>query len=187
MTMEASRRKHVVVVGGGIIGLCSAYFLRRAGLEVTLLEKGRTGHAASKGNAGWVTPVLSAPVPAPGVVSFGLRSLRHPDSPLYIKPSAVPRLTPWLLKFATYCRQGPYLRGSEAMARLSERALPAYERMRQEGIDVQLRGDGLLFCFTDAAQIQPTLRELEPMTRHGYSRPEPLSGGQLRELEPALS
>src|SRR5262245_36876256 len=116
MTSEATGKTRVVVVGGGVIGLCSAYFLRRVGLEVTLLEGGRRGQAASKGNAGWITPVLSAPVPAPGVISHGLWSLRDPDSPLYLKPSALPRLAPWLLEFATYSRRGPFQRGLDATA-----------------------------------------------------------------------
>jgi len=187
MTSEATGKTRVVVVGGGVIGLCSAYFLRRVGLEVTLLEGGRTGQAASKGNAGWITPVLSAPVPAPGVISHGLWSLRDPDSPLYLKPSALPRLAPWLLKFATHSRRGPFQRGLDAMARFGMRALPAYERLREDGVDVRLHGDGLLFCFAEAAHIQPALRDLDQMTRYGYSTPELLTGTQLRDLEPALS
>lgn len=176
-----------VIVGGGVIGLCSAYFLRRAGLDVTLLDKGRTGQAASKGNAGWITRALSAPVPAPGVFSYGLRSMLLPDSPLYIKPSAAITMMPWLLRFATYCRTGPYQRGLEAMARLTERALPAYERLRTAGVDVRFDGDGLLFCFMDLTHIPRTLKEIEPMTQHGESRPAVMGGAEIRELEPALS
>jgi D-amino-acid dehydrogenase len=187
MTSGANRHRHVVIVGGGVIGLCSAYFLRTTGHEVTLVEKGRTGQGASLGNAGWVTPVLSAPVPAPGIVSYALRSLLNPDSPVHVKPSAAPRMARWLIDFAANCREEPYRHGMEAMARLSERALPAYERMRREGVGLRLMGEGLLFCFTDSEHIQRTLRELEPMTRHGYALPEPLNGGQIRELEPALS
>src|SRR5262249_25178287 len=187
MTSEATGKTRVVVVGGGVIGLCSAYFLRRVGLEVTLLEGGRTGQAASKGNAGWITPVLSAPAPAPGVISQGLWPLRAPDSPLSLKPSALPRLAPWLLKFATHSRRGPFQRGLDAMARFGMRALPAYERLREDGVDVRLHGDGLLFCFAEAAHIQPALRDLDQMTRYGYSTPELLTGTQLRDLEPALS
>jgi D-amino-acid dehydrogenase len=55
----------VAVIGGGIIGLCSAHVLRRQGAEVTLFEAGRTGQGASKGNAGWVCPGHSTRSRAP--------------------------------------------------------------------------------------------------------------------------
>ena len=58
----------VAVVGGGVIGLATAHALRRRGADVDVVERDRCGAAASLGNAGWVTPGLSAPIPAPLVV-----------------------------------------------------------------------------------------------------------------------
>ncbi|MEX2421896.1 MAG: FAD-dependent oxidoreductase, partial [Actinomycetota bacterium] len=62
----------VAVIGGGAIGLCSARSLAERGHEVILVENGVCGSGASYGNAGWIAPVLSGPVPAPGVVRQGL-------------------------------------------------------------------------------------------------------------------
>lgn len=85
--------KRVVVVGGGIIGLSSAYFLSEEGHDVTILEKDYFGNACSKGNQGWVCPALHTPVPEPGLVGSSLKWLMKKDSPLYIKPSAAPSLS----------------------------------------------------------------------------------------------
>jgi D-amino-acid dehydrogenase len=57
---------HVAVVGGGIAGLCCAWFLRRAGARVTVVESNRIGSAASTGNAGWLAPAQAGPLPEPG-------------------------------------------------------------------------------------------------------------------------
>jgi len=78
----------VVVIGGGIIGLLCAHHLRRLGAEVVVLERQRVGAACSAGNAGWVTPSISTPVPAPGLRTKMLRWMLRPDSPLYIRPTA---------------------------------------------------------------------------------------------------
>ena len=75
----ASAAGSVVVIGGGIIGLCCAYFLRRAGLDVLLIERGRIGSGASLSNGGWVSPAKAVPLPAPGAVRRAVRSLVRND------------------------------------------------------------------------------------------------------------
>src|SRR5260370_16269161 len=76
----------VVVVGGGVVGLCTAYYLRQAGADVTVIDAATPGRAASWGNAGWIVPSLSAPVPDGGVLSYITRSVVSPSSPIYLRP-----------------------------------------------------------------------------------------------------
>ena len=80
------RRREVVVVGGGVVGLNVAYFLRRRGVRVTVLERDRVGSGASRGNAGEICPDLASPLPAPGMVRHGLGNMYRRDSALYIAP-----------------------------------------------------------------------------------------------------
>jgi len=80
----------VVVVGGGVVGLCVAYYLGAAGVPVEVVERSGLAAGASWGNAGWVCLSHSAPVPAPGVIRYALRSLGRPDSPLYVRPGRDP-------------------------------------------------------------------------------------------------
>jgi D-amino-acid dehydrogenase len=84
-------------VGGGVVGLCCAYELARAGADVTVVERDRCGGATSFGNAGWVVPSISAPMPAPGITAQALKMLFKTDGSLRLRP----RLDPdFLRKFA---------------------------------------------------------------------------------------
>jgi D-amino-acid dehydrogenase len=80
--------ERVIVVGGGIAGLTVAYFLRRGGAEVTVVDRGPIGGGASAGNAGWVCPAQAGPLPEPGLTAYGLRSLVQRDAPLYFAPGS---------------------------------------------------------------------------------------------------
>jgi D-amino-acid dehydrogenase len=76
----------IIVIGGGAVGLCVAEALVSRGAEVVVLERDRCGTGASAGNAGWITPSLSIPVPGPGVIAESLRWLVNPSGPLWIRP-----------------------------------------------------------------------------------------------------
>ena len=80
----------VAIVGGGVVGLCSAYALKRAGADVVLLERGELGRGASEGNTGWISPTISTPLAAPGVLRSGLRSAFDPRGALVIRPGSTP-------------------------------------------------------------------------------------------------
>ena len=78
--------KKVVVIGGGIIGLCSAYYLQKEGHEVIIVDKSNLDSGASYVNAGFLSPSHFIPLSAPGVMKAGLKWMFNPSSPLYIKP-----------------------------------------------------------------------------------------------------
>jgi len=82
--------KHVVV-GGGVVGLASAYYLRRDGTDVTVLERATIGSGASWGNAGWVDPTFSAPLTGPGMVATALVALTRPNGSFYLSLRHLPR------------------------------------------------------------------------------------------------
>ena len=90
--------KRTIVVGGGVIGLCTAYYLARGGGEVLLLERDRIGAGASSGNAGAVAPG-HGPMAKPGRILQALRWMGDPTSPLYMPPRLNPNLFRWLWKF----------------------------------------------------------------------------------------
>lgn len=77
-----------IIIGAGAIGLSSAYYLRKLGVDVTVIDPGLPGFKASSHNAGWVVPGMSTPVPAPGVLPQAMRWMLRKDSPLYVSPSA---------------------------------------------------------------------------------------------------
>ena len=95
----------VLVIGGGVIGMCTAYYLARAGAAVTVLEEHQVGGpmASSYGNIGLLVPSHSTPVAEPRVIGRGLRWLLDPESPLYIRPRWDADLLRWLLLFRAAC------------------------------------------------------------------------------------
>ena len=93
------KQKNVVIIGGGAIGLCTAYYLQQAGHRVTVLEKGVYNEGTSLGNAGMLVPSHVVPLAAPGVISQGMRWLFRKDSPFRIKPRLDPALISWLWQF----------------------------------------------------------------------------------------
>src|SRR5215831_13836815 len=88
----------VMVIGGGVIGVCSAYALAQRGIQTTLIEKDEIASGCSYGNGGLIVPSDAVPLASPGALGNGLRWLVHEVSPFYIKPRLDLDLMKWLLK-----------------------------------------------------------------------------------------
>ncbi|MDP9364886.1 MAG: FAD-dependent oxidoreductase [Chloroflexota bacterium] len=174
-------------MGGGIIGLCSAFALERHGWEVMVLDASTPGAGASSVNAGWIVPSLSAPVPAPGLVRTSLRWMLRPDSPLYIRPRADVDLVRWLVAFWRHCNQRDHLTGLEATAELNRRTMALYDELAGAGVTFERHHTGVLFAYCSPAELEHDLRALEPLKGFGLDLPEPLGGTAVRALEPALT
>src|ERR1700692_4606452 len=91
--------KQVTIVGGGVIGLCCAYYLQKQGNQVTVIEKGDITSGTSFGNAGYVSPSHFTPLASPGIVAMGLRWMLSSSSPFYIKPRMNLDLIRWGISF----------------------------------------------------------------------------------------
>lgn len=176
-----------IVVGAGVIGLACAYELARRGEQVTVIDKGEPGKACSEGNAGWITPSISAPIPAPGLTWTSIKWMLSKDSPLYIAPSAVPHLTRWLWRFWRYCNIRDHLAGFHAQARLNQLTLDAFDRLDKDGLPIELHRQGLLFVFLDDYQMKKGKAEFELLQQYGYNLPQEIPGPTLRSMEPVLS
>jgi D-amino-acid dehydrogenase len=91
--------KNVTIIGGGVIGLCCAYYLQKEGYEITVIERGDITDGTSFGNAGYVSPSHFVPLASPGIVAQGLRWMLSSTSPFYIKPRFSLDLIKWLMTF----------------------------------------------------------------------------------------
>ncbi|MBT2686606.1 FAD-dependent oxidoreductase [Bacillus sp. ISL-47] len=177
-----------MVIGGGIIGLASAFFLRKKGMEVVLIDKGEPGAECSSGNMGWVCPSLSDPVPAPGLVKTSLKWMLKRDSPLYIKPSIVPSLSPWLLQFWKFCSEDAYQKGYKAGLELSRNTLRLFDELEQEsGLEFESHRKGLLFVFLKESYIEEKLDAYRIVEEFGLPAPAAKSKNEVLQMEPALS
>jgi len=179
----------IVVVGGGIVGLSCAWFLRDAGAEVIVLEAGeQTGGGASRGNAGAICPSLVEPLAAPGMVRAALDDLRRPDAALYVHPAYMPQMAGFLLRFTRSGTAAAYDRGATALVQLARGATAAYDRLADAGVGLHARRDGYLMVFgSQEAAAEERARVIGVSALGVCSPPEPLlSGVQLRAYEPLL-
>jgi D-amino-acid dehydrogenase len=95
--------KNVIVIGGGIIGLCSAYYLKKEGHQVTVIDQSGLDQGASYVNAGYISPSHFIPLSAPGVVKKGLQWMFDPSSPFYVKPRMDADFLRWAWAFNKSC------------------------------------------------------------------------------------
>jgi glycine/D-amino acid oxidase-like deaminating enzyme len=175
----------VVVVGGGVVGLCAAHYLAAAGVPVEVVERGRVGSGASWGNAGWVCRSHSAPLPAPGMTPYVLRSLGRPDSPLYVRPSLDPALALWALRFWRSCSAARFRRGYGALAALNRPTFDLFDALRDAGVETTLRTPGLVHAFLSPDVARHHLDVQRGMA--GYELPDRVElGDAARSLDAAL-
>lgn len=176
----------IAVVGGGVIGLCVAHYLERGGAEVVLLERGRVGGGCSAGNGGWVCPSISRPLPAPGLTLASLRWLLRADSPLYIRPAAVPGLARWLWTFRGYCNAKSYAAGVAALAALNEGTDRLYRGLAEEGVAFERAEAGTILAYDDEAELEQAAGLLAKLGEERVGPVDVLDRRALAAAEPDL-
>jgi D-amino-acid dehydrogenase len=182
---SAGSELRVVVVGGGVVGVCCAYYLSFRGAAVTVLEKDEIGGAASFGNAGLISPG-HPPINRPGRVRQALRSLGDRLSPLYIEPRWDPSLVRWLWAFRRFCTDDHVEHAMGALAPLGLRTTDLFDELvGSEGLECEYRRLGYLEVFDTAAGLEAGRAEARVVERHGFA-PRYLEGPALREREPLL-
>ncbi|MCX5598736.1 FAD-dependent oxidoreductase [Streptomyces phaeochromogenes] len=178
----------VVVVGGGVVGLCTAYYLAVAGVPVEVVERRGLGSGVSRGNAGWVCLSHSTPVPAPGVVRYALRSLGRPDSPLYLRPLPDPAFVRWLWRFWRSSTPAAFRRGYAAIAELNQDTFDLFDGLREAGVDTTLTRPGMVHAFLSATEARHHLSVQREMADGRYPMPDDVTTGpDARLLDDALS
>ena len=183
--MEA--RSDVVVIGGGVVGVSAAYFLAQGGARVTLLERGAICSGCSYGNAGWVFPSHSTPLPAPGVLRQALAWLFDPESPFYVRPRFDLELARWLFDFLRACTEERMRRTFALNRDLSLASRGVYEKLAAlPGLDFGYTQNGLLVLCEERESLDDAGEELELLASLG-GEGRLLDGGELRELVPQVA
>ncbi len=180
--------RSAIVVGAGIVGLSTAWFLQERGLEVTVVDRTGVAAGASWGNAGWIAPTLTLPLNSPGVLRYGLRSLLDPAAPLHIPLTADAGLARFLLQFAANCRRSSWNRAVRANMPLNEECIEAFDVLVANGVNAPVTDAPITAVFRtpDAAErMLADLRQLE-LAGQEVSVTE-LSGAALREHVPLAS
>jgi len=182
-----SDRPDVLVVGGGMLGVCTAHSLVERGLRTTLLERGEICSGASHGNGGWICPSESAPLPQPGAIREALPWLLDPESPFWIRPRASLALLRWLWDFRRACTARAVRDSFRISRALSLASLARYRELaRKLDFDFGFTQRGLTLVFETAKAMRDTQHEVDLLEAAGGNA-RWLSVESLRERVPALS
>lgn len=171
------------IIGGGIMGLASAYYLKRSGWDVTVLDKSDFLDNCSYGNAGYVCPSHFIPLASPGIVKQGLKMMWNSTSPFYVQPRLNGALIDWGMKFI---RSASKKNVEDAAVPLRDIALLSqneYEQWLKE-FDFSYEHKGLLEIFQTDAKAEHARHTVEKAHELGLSDTELLSYEQLQQLEP---
>jgi len=178
----------VMVLGGGVIGVTTAWALARQGAEVTLIERqSDVAQETSFANAGQVSPGYSTPWAAPGIPLKALRWLLQAHAPLAIRPDGSLFQWRWMAAMLANCSASRYAVNKERMMRLSEYSRDCLRSWRAEtGIAYDERSGGTLQLFRSQAQLNAAARDVAVLQACGVNH-ELLDAAGVRRVEPALA
>lgn len=181
----ANREDPILVVGGGVLGVCTAYYLVRGGAQVVLLERTELGAGASSGNAGAVAPG-HGPMTKPGRLLQAIRWMGDPTSPLYVPPRIDPSLLRWFWTFHRFCTEEHVHRSMETLGPLGHESRGLFdELMGEESLDCHFRPDGYYEVYRTPEALRGAEGEIPLQKAHGYTT-RSVRGEELREREPHL-
>lgn len=174
----------VTVIGGGVIGLCSAYYLQKEGYEVTVIERGDITDGCSFGNMGYMSPSHFVPLASPGIIAEGIRHMLSSSSPFYIKPRLNWDLMQWGYHFwknsnaATVKRNAPHLNN---ILQLSRQLI---NDMRQDiGDSFDMEEKGCLMMCKQQKTLEHEFHLADDAEKFGL-KVERLKRDSVQQLEP---
>jgi D-amino-acid dehydrogenase len=177
----------VVVVGGGIVGVCTAYELRKRGADVLLIDRGEPGRGCSFGNSGALSPSSVVPLAMPGVLAAVPGMLGDADGPLYLPWRYLPRALPWLARFVWSARSGPVEAAATRLAALHESAVQRHVALAREvGVPELILQRGHLHLYPDERALSKDAAGWRLRKEHGFQF-ERLDRDGILALEPAVS
>lgn len=179
----------VLVLGSGVIGVTSAYYLAKQGVEVTVIDR-QAGAAqeTSFGNAGQISPGYSTPWAAPGIPLKAVKWLFQQHAPLAIKLDSSLWQLQWMLQMLKNCNAKRYAINKERMVRVAEYSRDCLQQLRQDtGISYENRSQGTLQVFRKAAQLEAIQQDIKVLQDSGVPFKLIDNSKALAEIEPALA
>jgi len=175
-----------IIIGGGVIGLFSAYYLHKSGWEVDVLEQGDLSDNCSFGNAGMVTPSHFVPLASPGMVEQGIRWMFDSKSPFYVKPSLNPELIGWGLKFLKSATKKHVERSAGGLRDIALLSKGLYHEFEKDsGVDFGLTDKGILALFKTPKVKEEELHMVEKAVNLGLDF-QYLTPDECQKLQPDI-
>lgn len=179
----------IVVIGAGIVGLCCALSLQRAGLKVLLLDGTGAGSGASFGNAGLISTGSCIPIALPGMIRQVPGWLLDPRGPLSVRPGHALKALPWLLRWLRSASPDNVRRASAALSALHAPALRCYETLLgREQCDQLIARNGQLHLWSSSsARPSRADRLVEQLRRQHHVATVPVDQADIRRRMPAIA
>lgn len=186
-TQHTATGSDVIVIGAGIVGLCTAYALRKAGLTVTVIDPEEPGSQCSYGNAGAISFGSLAPLAMPGVMKNAAAMLLDADSPLHVPFRYWMHAAPWLSRFVASATPQRVEQIASALQQLFAGAMDNHQALAREiGCPQRVVQTGQLHLYRDVDALAKDAGSWRLRERHGV-RTERLDADGIRALEPAVS
>ena len=185
-TENSAPERQAIVVGAGIVGVCSALYLQREGFRVTLIERDEPGDACSAGNAGNLGTSSCVPYSLPGMIWKVPGLLLNRTSPLKVRPSHFPRALPWFLRFLRAGKRQTVEDIADALRSLMGRLHDAYAPLIDDaGAQDLVKQLGRIQVHESEKGFAGSAYAMDIRRRRGIEI-ETLTGDEVREIEPAL-
>ncbi len=176
--------KKVVIVGAGIVGLSTAYYLNKAGVDVTIIDSTDGSDNCSYGNAGYVAPSHLIPLASPGIISQGLKWMMSSSSPFYIQPKLSRDLLKWGWLFKKASTNKKVKAAIPVLYDLTTQSQQLYEEiMAEEGIEAGYNKPGLLMVCQTAEALRHEIELVEIAQSYGLEA-SVLSREETEKLDP---
>ncbi len=173
-----------IVIGGGIIGLSSAYYLQQSGWDVTILDKTDLSDSCSYGNLGMIVPSHFVPLAAPGMIAQGIKWMFNSRSPFYVKPSLSMDLISWGLKFMKSSSQQNVDNAAIPLRDINLLSKKLYEDLATvTGFDFAFEKKGILMYYKTEKFAEEEVHLAEKARSLGLDV-EALNKEQVQQLEP---
>ena len=180
------RGKTIHIVGGGIVGLCTAWYLNKAGCKVIVVDEHSLTEGTSFGNAGMIVPSHFVPMATPGVIQKGLKWMFNSKSPFYIKPRLSMELVQWLWQFYRSANAGHVHKVMPILFELNERSKELYKTMaKEQDFDFGFEEKGLLMLYKTKKQAEEEQILAEKAYQLGV-KAEVLDANGLKRFEPEM-
>jgi D-amino-acid dehydrogenase len=178
--------KNVVVIGGGIIGLTSAYYLHKEGHNVTIVDQSNLDGGASYVNAGYLSPSHIIPLSAPGVIKKGIKWMFNPSSPLYIKPRLDLDFLKWAWAFNKSCNPKHVAKAAPVIRDISVFSQELFDDIiKTEGFRAHYEKKGLFMLCQTEKVLETEVKTANLANQLGLEARE-VNADEIKKLEPNL-
>lgn len=179
--------RHVAVIGAGIVGVSTAIWLRRAGVEVTVIDRGAPGTGTSHGNGGVLAACAMVPVTGPGLMRKAPGMLMNSDFPLFLRWGYLPKLLPWLHKYLGHANDADTRRIALGLTDITGDAVEQHKSLCDDlGLGDWVSDSDYCFAYANRAAFEAESYTWALRASAGFT-PELIEGRAVQEYDPSLS